>query len=212
MKEKAGKEEFPIWLLGDSNPERWEDKLDEPLDSRHPARHNIWTPIIDIIQDRVFRKARKRINISNNTVYIRNAIKHVKDKPKRDELEWGKYVNDSIKVVNDSILKHHPKIILSFGAFAFEFGRRAIDERPERYKHWGAESMGEKFRERIKGFNIKEPNIFPLLHVSIARGKFLESHKYFCNGHGDNYFEHVGNELSKIILNHEHDLNDIWIK
>ena len=43
---------FPIWLIGDSNPKNWENRLSYPLDARHPARHSIWTPVLDAMQDR----------------------------------------------------------------------------------------------------------------------------------------------------------------
>ena len=34
MKEFSGNPEFPIWLIGDSPPERWAGKLDTPLNPR----------------------------------------------------------------------------------------------------------------------------------------------------------------------------------
>ena len=40
MREYAGDPECPIWLIGDSPPEAWVDRLATPLDPRHPARHN----------------------------------------------------------------------------------------------------------------------------------------------------------------------------
>jgi hypothetical protein len=42
-----------IWLLGHSYPEAWVHVLNEPLDPRHPTRHNIWTPVLDRLQERV---------------------------------------------------------------------------------------------------------------------------------------------------------------
>jgi hypothetical protein len=46
MKPLVGDPDFPIWLLGDSNPKGWQSVLETPLDPRHPARHNIWTPVL----------------------------------------------------------------------------------------------------------------------------------------------------------------------
>jgi hypothetical protein len=51
MAADVGNKNFPIWLLGDSNPERWQGELKTPFDPRHPVRHNIWTSILDVIQD-----------------------------------------------------------------------------------------------------------------------------------------------------------------
>ncbi len=50
MGKESGDKKSPIWLLGDSNHEGWEYYLETPFDRRHPAIHNIWTPVIDIIQ------------------------------------------------------------------------------------------------------------------------------------------------------------------
>ena len=46
MNRDSGSRNFPIWLIGDSSPAEWEAYLVDPLDSKHPARHNIWTPIL----------------------------------------------------------------------------------------------------------------------------------------------------------------------
>jgi len=54
MNESVGDPKFPIWLIGDSPPEAWADKLDTPLDPRHPARHSIWTSVADPMQDRFY--------------------------------------------------------------------------------------------------------------------------------------------------------------
>ena len=103
MKKEVGSKSFPIWLLGDSNPEQWQNKLDEPLDSRHPIRHNIWTSVLNVIQDRIFRE-----------------------------------------------------------------------------------------------------------HRSIAGGKFIQSHNYFCGKNGGNYFEFVGNHISDLLIRYCDQL-PVWI-
>ena len=54
MKDSTGNPEFPIWLVGGSPPEAWADKLDTPLDPRHPARHSIWTSVADSMLDRLY--------------------------------------------------------------------------------------------------------------------------------------------------------------
>ena len=41
MLKEYGSKNFPIWLLGDSNPINFHQKLTYPLDPLHPARHNI---------------------------------------------------------------------------------------------------------------------------------------------------------------------------
>jgi integrase len=68
MNDFIGDPEFPVWLIGDSPPEKWMDKLDYPLDMKHPARHNIWTSVADQMQDRLFRHDRK--DLVENGVWI----------------------------------------------------------------------------------------------------------------------------------------------
>lgn len=60
MKKDIENKAFNIWLLGDSNPKNWDSILETPLDPRHPARHSIWTPVIDVIQDQAFRELKKQ--------------------------------------------------------------------------------------------------------------------------------------------------------
>ena len=57
----------------------WEEFLDGPLDSRHPARHNIWTPVLEGIQKEVFSEDRRRVDDSQ--LYFRNAVHNQEDKP-----------------------------------------------------------------------------------------------------------------------------------
>lgn len=85
-----------------------------------------------------------------------------------------------------------PKVIITFGAFAFEFVRRACDnEFAVLFGKWSSKRLGEEFRKRIELYEPSGINILPLLHVSISRGRFLESHRYFVGEGGKepaNYF------------------------
>ena len=54
MLREPGNEDSSIWLIGDSSLPKWGEYLDEPLDSRHPARHDIWTTVLEGIQKQVF--------------------------------------------------------------------------------------------------------------------------------------------------------------
>jgi hypothetical protein len=86
MDREVGNPHFEFWLLGDSEPERWKNLLHGPLDPRHPIRHNIWTSVLDVIQDQVFRKAGLRFDTSQ--IYIRNAVRDVTDKPSSKAIKW----------------------------------------------------------------------------------------------------------------------------
>jgi hypothetical protein len=209
MKKEVGEIDFPIWLLGDSNPERWESYLNSPFDPRHPIRHNIWTSVLDEIQDVVFRSFQLRLDASR--LYIRNAIENSNLKPGRYELVWGSEVESEIKGFAKSINRHKPTIIICFGSFSFEFARRSLAKIPNySIDHWRTKKLGEAFRGSMKYFSLFTVNLIPLLHRSIAGGRFISSHNYFCEVEGDNYFIYVGEQIaSKLLENRE--LINVWI-
>ena len=211
MKRDIGNKKCPIWLLGDSAPSNWENYLGEPFDSRHPIRHNIITSVFDVIQDTIYRENRKRIEMSK--IYIRNAVEKASIKPKSNVLEWNKKeLIDEMKEFKKLFDENTPRLILTFGAFSYEFINRALKRREERkYKKWGTKELGEEFRNNINLINDEEPIILPLLHRSISGGRFLQSHDYYCKKPGANYFDYVGKEISKIIIREFND-SDIWIR
>ncbi len=129
MKRESGNKDFGIWLLGDSNPKNWQDTLEVPLDSRHPIRHNIWTSVLDVIQDKVFRECRSRVDSSR--LYVRNAIESPVHKPLPGTIEWGTRIEKDIEELRGLIRNYHPALLLCFGAFSFEFTRRALCQEPK---------------------------------------------------------------------------------
>jgi hypothetical protein len=106
---------------------------------------------------------------------------------------------------------NQPKMLFSFGAFSFEFARRTLAQEPQRsHSYWGAKRLGEEFKTRIAQFEPSTTNLLPLLHVSIARGRFIQSHEYFCGQKGANYFEFVGGQIAQKLIEHRDKL-DVWI-
>lgn len=209
MKSEVGDKNFPIWLLGDSNPKNWQNVLVSPLDARHPARHSIWTPILDVIQDNVFRKSRSRVDTSS--IYIRNAIENPADKP-LDSDDWSISLEQINEEFCQHLYKYRPAFVLCFGAFSFEFARRALKQDPKRsFGHWSVKSLGVEFRQRINQFDPNMINILPLLHASISRGRFIDNHKDFTEPEDGNYFEFVGNHIADRLLAHRQHLK-IWIE
>ena len=210
MNPEIGDKNFPIWLLGDSNPRKWQNILVSPLDPRNPARHSIWTPVLDVIQDRVFRRSRSRVDTSS--IYIRNAVEDPDDKPPDNSMNWGIVLEQGITEFCQQLDQYCPLLVFSFGAFSFEFIRRSLKEIPVyHYRYWDTNKLGIEFRRRLDGFDLNVVNALPLLHTSISRGRFYESHNYFCQEEGRNYFEYVGNQIADKLLEHAQQLK-IWIE
>ncbi len=205
MKEFAGNPEFPIWLMGDSPPEKWMDKLDTPLDPRHPARHSIWTSVADPMQDRLYRQSRLRLDTSQ--LYIRNAVNLPLALSTIEEQTRLSQVT-----LKEMLDKYKPSIVLTFGVAAFMRALMASDEVPQQFFKT-TKLLGEQFRNRIQKYEGCKVNIIPLLHVSIA-WKFLEAHRDFVGTHGQtppNYFDYVGTKLADLLLAKFSD-KPIWIE
>ncbi|MCY4389200.1 MAG: hypothetical protein OXC18_19060 [Desulfurellaceae bacterium] len=208
MKRESGSKNFPIWLIGDSNPESWADVLNYPLDPRHPARHNIWTPILDGIQEQVFLADGRRV--ATDQLYARNAVQDKGERPPGTEIVWQPGLLKEVHNFASLLTLHTPKLVFTFGAFAFEFARRSLKENPEeKTKGWTTERLGQEFRQRVRDFDPEGINIFPLLHISIARRWFLQSHNYFTGREGGNYFDYVAKEIAPLLLEHKLSL-PIW--
>jgi len=206
MKDSTGDPRFHIWLIGDSPPKNWADKLDSPLDARHPARHNIWTSVADSIQDRLYRQRKLRLDTSQ--LYIRNTATQPLTKSTIQA-----QTQHSQKILKELIDKYKPKIILTFGVFAFKTTLLASGESPQKFKT--AKFLGEQFRSRIKNYDDHKVNVIPLLHVSIARRFFLEAHRDFIGSEREthsNYFDYVGEKLADLLLANFSSDKPIWVR
>jgi len=209
MDREDGNRDFPVWLLGDSNPKQWQASLKTPFDSRHPVRHNIWTPVLDVIQDKVFRE--HRLRIETKRLYIRNAVDNSDLKPRTSDIEWGNDAKKEVSAFRQLLLNHKPKLLLSFGAFSFEFARRALGQEPMyKYGYWSSEKLGEEFKRGIARFDLTIINTIPLLHRVVSGGKFNVSQGHFVGQAGANYFEFVGDSIADKLLQYQRQL-PIWI-
>ena len=207
MSESVGSPSCRLWLLGDSNPARWQNDIASPLDPRHPARHSIWTPVLDYAQDRLYRKSGLRLDTS--LLYIRNAVANPALKPKNDQPNWPEPVLHSVGDLASLLQQFTPVVLISFGSFAFEAARRACHEQPARcVRYWTTSRLGDEFRLR----SVPSPRasiVLPLLHASIARRHFLKSHTAF-SGKGANYFETTGHAVADILLRYRQEPS-LWV-
>lgn len=191
---ESGEITNPIWLI---------------FDPRHSVQHDIWTPILDEVQDKVFRQIHRRVD--TNGLFIRNAINNSSLVPNTLNW-WADEVVTEIGLFRELALEHKPKILISFGAFAFEFVRRVYKAKPKKGpKHWGTAVLGDEFRKSMDDFDINTTNRIPLLRRVISNGNYAEAYNYFCRNDGENYFDFVGAKLAEHIIENKDNLK-IWIE
>ena len=195
VERESGERTYPIWLL---------------VNPKYPAVvYDIWRHVLDVIQDKVYREIYTRIDTTN--IYVRSAVSDCGIVPNTLNW-WGHEVSSEIKLFREFILEYNPKMLISFGAFPFEFLRRVYEIKPEKGpKYWSATVLKDEFESAIKNFNINQTNRIPLLRRVIESEKFIESQNYFSRNDSEEYFYHVGTKIAEnIIKNKEH--LDIWIK
>jgi hypothetical protein len=202
MKRSEGNTASVVWLVADSNPGKSAKDLAGPLDSRHPTRHNIWTPILRVVNRHLFRQ--HNLQLDDEKIYIRNAVEHSSD--------WGngEKRGSEIAIFSD-LIKNEPQpppIVLTFGTDAYEFARWAYEIAcgrallPGRFEKRKVTKLHEVFNDRTSDFRPDEVNILPLLHAVVARGKtFLHCHQNFSGGKG-NYFDYAGERIARLLIEH----------
>lgn len=195
MKQELGKRTYPIWLI---------------INPKYPAvRHDIWRPVLDEIQDRVFREFQTRIETSD--IYIRSAVNDGGIVPNTLNW-WGREVAKEIEFYREIVEEHKPKMIISFGAFPYEFTRRVFEVKPEKGpKAWSSSIIQDEFERAIENFDINQTNRVPLLRRVIATDKFIENRNFLSRTDRETYFQHVGAKIAEKIIENKENL-DIWIK
>lgn len=188
---ESGEKTYPIWLL---------------VNPKHPAvRHNIWSPVLAAIQDKVYMEMHTRIDSTN--LYIRNAVEDGGIVP-RTLNWWGSEVATEIELFREIVFQYKPKILITFGAFPYEFMRRVYEIKPEKGpKSWGTINLGNEFGRSIENFDINITNRIPLLRRVIESGKFIEDPSDF----GEDYFQYVGTKIAEKIIENRDSFN-IWMK
>jgi hypothetical protein len=209
MKKEAGNPRFPIWLLADSEPDRWRDRLDDPLDKRHPIRHNIWTSVLDVTQGKVFLALGERVDADQ--MYVRNAVQDPTTKPSNpfsSTIPWHDGAQGSLAEYRHLLAEFKPQVVITFGWFAFAFAVRATGESHNGLTASGSKTalLGNEFRKRVRAFDITRTNVLPLLHRSIAGGNFFAGHDEFCGKQGANCFQEAGSDIASILIRHHKQL------
>lgn len=191
----SGERTYPIWLL---------------INPKYPAVvYGIWRHVLDEIQDKVYREIQTRIDTTN--IYIRSAVSDCGIVPNTLNW-WGNEVSSEIKLLKELIIDFNPKMVISFGAFTFEFMRRVYEIKPEKGpKYWSASILKDEFDISIDKFDAKQTNMIPLLRRVIESDKLIESESYFSQNDSEKYFHYVGTKIAEKIIENKDNLN-IWIK
>lgn len=191
----SGDKAYPIWLL---------------INPKYPAVVNdIWRHVLDEMQDKVYREIHSRIDTTN--IYIRSVVSDCGVVP--NSLNWwGNEVEAEIKLFRKIIQEYHPKILISFGGFPFEFLRRVFEIKPQKGpKYWSAPIIRDEFEQSIRKFKINQTNVIPLLRRMVPYDKFMETQNHFNRSDAEHYFYYVGTKLSERIIQNKDSLK-IWIK
>ncbi len=185
----SGEMTYPIWLL---------------VNPKYPsAYHDIWRPILEEIQDRVYREMYIRIDTSN--IYIRKTVIDSELVPNTLNW-WGKEVAKEINVFREMVHEHKPKILITFGAFPFEFVRRVFNIKPEKGpKAWSTSILRDEFEKSIENFDINKTNRIPLLR------RVVSSDKLMTRAGRETYVNYVGAMIADRIIENRDSLN-IWIE
>ncbi|OLN27693.1 Uracil phosphoribosyltransferase [Desulfosporosinus metallidurans] len=117
-----------------------------------------------------------------------------------------------IELFRESILEYKPKILISFGAFPFEFVRRIFNIKPEKGpKYWSNSNLNSEFERAIENFDINQTNRIPILRQVSVSSKFEEDHRLSNLTDISNYFRNVGAKIADKIIENKDSLN-IWIE
>ena len=162
-----------------------------------------------MIQDKVYREIHKRIDTTD--IFIWNVVRESRMVPNTLNW-WGAEVETEIELFREQVLEHKPKIIITFGAFPYEFLRRVYEIKPQKGpKYWGTSILKDEFGRSIENFDINRTNRIPLLRRVVESAKFIEGHNYFCQEHVENYFSYVGTKIAEKIIENMNGFNS-WIE
>jgi len=187
MKKESGDRSYPIWLL---------------VNPKYPADiYDIWTLIMYEIQDKVYRKLHARINCRN--IFIMNTVSDIGRVP-NTSIEAA--VAKEIVLLRESVLKHQPKLLITFGTITNEFVRRVFVIRPENGpKYWSTSNLADEFERSIANFDISRTNWIPLIRRVTKNCKNFKD----CDD-CENYYHDVATKIAERIIENKDSLK-IWI-
>lgn len=193
IKTESGDRSFPIWLL---------------VNPKYPsARPDIWIPILEMIQDKVYRKLHTIIDIEKFFIkYIVSDIGVVSHNSKWYSTE----IDNDIIDLKESILEYNPKLLITFGTVAYELVNRICEIRSEKGpRYWSSANLRSEFEQSIANFDITRPNRIPLPCRVMTRHKSMEDYNSYLEN-CENYFRDVGTKIADRLIENKDSLK-IWI-
>ncbi|MDQ7092520.1 hypothetical protein REC12_02830 [Desulfosporosinus sp. PR] len=192
VKTEAGDRSSQIWLL---------------VNPKYPAVcRDIWIPILEVIQDKVYRQLHKRIDTKR--IFIKNAVSDIGTVSRLSNL-CSAEIAEEIAILRKSILKHQPKILVTFGPVTYELVRRMLEINQEGPKYWNTVDLENEFERSMADFDINRTNKIPLPRRVMVQGKFIDEGNDFWED-CDNYFAEIGTKIAARIMENKDSLN-IWI-
>lgn len=193
IKTETGDKSSPIWLL---------------VNPKYPSvRPDIWIPILEVIQDKVYRKLHKIVDIENIFIkYIVSDIGIVSSNSKW----WSNVISKDILDFKESILEYQPKILITFGTTTYELVKRICEvTSPKEPMYWNTTNLRFEFERSIENFDISKTNRIPLPSRVMTRGKFIEDCSFNFEDF-ESYFSDVGTKIADRLIENK-DYLKIWI-
>ncbi|AFM40707.1 hypothetical protein Desaci_1718 [Desulfosporosinus acidiphilus SJ4] len=193
IKTESGDKSSHIWLL---------------VNPKYPSVNNdIWIPILEVIQDKVYRTLKNRINTRN--IYIKNTISDI-GLVSNGSLLGSAEIAEDIGSLRESIFEYRPKMIVTFGNLTYELVNRICEIRSEEGpKYWNSSNLEYEFVQSIANFDINKINRIPLPRQITAKSTSMEKYDSYWEER-DNYFRDVGTMIADRIIENKDHLN-IWI-
>jgi len=183
---ESGDKSHPIWLLVNPN--------------YLTLFQVIWAPILDEIQDKIYRSLHTRIETEN--IYIKSTVSDIGIVPRTSNCRTAEATQEII-MLKKSVLEHRPKLLITFGAIAYELVKRVFEVKSqEGSKYWSSTNLSDEFERSIADFNIDQTNRIPIpLPRQIMKiSGFIEDRNYSSWEENETYFRNVGTKIADRII------------
>ena len=196
IQDEFGEKSSPLWLI--INPNYLE------------VRYDIWLPILEVVQEQIFRKLKQRID--SQKIYTKYALSDIGLASGRIQHPGKK---EELSTLKENISVYQPKLLITFGSMSYELINRLCAKETANgaesgSRYWSTADLVSEFEQAIKTFDISRTNKIPLPRRVITSVKPAEDYDTYwqeCQG----YFLEVGKKIAERIIENKDELN-IWIE